>query len=97
MKLLIMQFNSLLRRILGPKRVINRMIMSRRIRCAGHEARMGEKRNAYRFLVVKPEKKEPLGRPRYRWKNNIMTCRPISRQRLAKHIPAATNTQAIIG
>jgi hypothetical protein len=34
-------------------------------------ARMGEKRDAYRILVVKPERKTPLGRPRRRWVNNI--------------------------
>jgi hypothetical protein len=32
---------------------------------------MGEKRNAYRILVGKPEGKTPLGRPRRRWVNNI--------------------------
>jgi hypothetical protein len=37
----------------------------------GHVARMGEKRNAYRLLVGKPEGKRPLGRPRRRWVNNI--------------------------
>jgi hypothetical protein len=47
------------------------MIKSRRMRWAGHVARMGEKRNAYRILVGKPEEKRPLGRPRCRWKNNI--------------------------
>jgi hypothetical protein len=45
----------------------NRMIKSRRMRWAGHEARMVEKRNAYRILVEKPEGKSPLGRPRHRW------------------------------
>jgi hypothetical protein len=44
---------------------------SRRMRWAGHVARMGEKRNVYRFLVGNPEGKRPLGRPRYRWINNI--------------------------
>jgi hypothetical protein len=32
---------------------------------------MGEKRNAYRILVGKPEGRRPLGRPRRRWVNNI--------------------------
>jgi hypothetical protein len=32
---------------------------------------MGEKRNAYRILVGKPEAKRPLGRPRRRWVDNI--------------------------
>jgi hypothetical protein len=41
--------------------------LSRRMRWAGHVARMGEKRNAYRLLVGKPEGKRPLGRPR-RWR-----------------------------
>jgi hypothetical protein len=43
-----------------------RMIMSRRMRWAGHVARMGEKRNVYRLLVGKQEGKRPLGRPRRR-------------------------------
>jgi hypothetical protein len=42
------------------------VVTSRRIRCAGHVARMGEKRGVYRFLVGKPEGKRPLGRPRRR-------------------------------
>jgi hypothetical protein len=46
---------------------IIRMIKSRRMRSVGHVARMGEKRNAYRILVGKPEGKRPLGRPRHRW------------------------------
>jgi hypothetical protein len=45
--------------------------MSRRMRWAGHVARMGEKRNAYRLLVGKPEEKKPLGRLRRRWMDNI--------------------------
>jgi hypothetical protein len=47
------------------------MIKSRRMRWAGHVARMEETRNAYRILVGKPEGKRPLGRPRYRWVDNI--------------------------
>jgi hypothetical protein len=47
------------------------MIKSRRMRLAGHVARMGEKRNVYRILVGKPEGKRLLGRPRCRWVDNI--------------------------
>jgi hypothetical protein len=41
------------------------------MRWAGHVARMGEKRNAYRLLVGKSEGMRPLGRPRRRWLDNI--------------------------
>jgi hypothetical protein len=51
--------------------MIIRIIKSRRMRWAGHVARMGEKRNAYMLLVGKPEGKRPLGRPRRRWVDNI--------------------------
>jgi hypothetical protein len=47
------------------------MIKSRRMRWAGYVARIGEKRNAYRILVGKPEGKRPLGRPSRRWVDNI--------------------------
>ena len=50
---------------------IVREIKSRRMRWAGHVARMGEERGAYRVLVGKPEGKIPLGRPRRRWVDNI--------------------------
>jgi hypothetical protein len=50
---------------------IIRIIKSRRMRWAGHVVRMGEKRNAYRLLVGKPDGKRPLGRPRRRWVDNI--------------------------
>jgi hypothetical protein len=50
---------------------IIRVIKSRRMRWAEHAARMGERRNAYRILVGKPEGKRPLGRPRRRWVDNI--------------------------
>jgi hypothetical protein len=44
-----------------------RQIKSRRMRWAGHVARMGEGRNMYRILVEKPEGKRPLVRPWRRW------------------------------
>jgi hypothetical protein len=50
---------------------IVRVIKSRRIRWAGHVARIGEERGMYRSLVEKPEGKRPLGRPRRRWNDNI--------------------------
>jgi hypothetical protein len=50
---------------------IVRVIKSRRMRWAGHVARMGEGRGAYRVLVGGPEGKRPLGRPRCRWEDNI--------------------------
>jgi hypothetical protein len=51
--------------------IIIRIIKSRRMRWAGHVARIWDKRNAYRLLVRKPEGKKPLGRPRRRWVDNI--------------------------
>jgi hypothetical protein len=42
---------------------IIRIIKSRRMRWAGHVARMGVKRNVYRLSVGKPEGKTPLGKP----------------------------------
>jgi hypothetical protein len=50
---------------------IIRMIKSRRMRWAGHVARM-KKRNAYRILVGNPVGKRPLGRPRRRYVDNIL-------------------------
>jgi hypothetical protein len=50
---------------------IIKIIKSRKMRWAGHVARMGEKRNAYRLLVGKPEGKRRLGRPRRSWVDNI--------------------------
>jgi hypothetical protein len=41
------------------------------MRWAGYIARMGEKMNAYRLLVGKPEGRRPLRRPRRRWLDNI--------------------------
>ena len=56
--------------IIYPVHVV-RVIKSRRMRWAGHVARMGEERGAYSVLVGKPEGKRPLGRPRRRWVDNI--------------------------
>jgi len=50
---------------------IVRVIKSRRMRWAGHVARIGDERGAYRVLVGKPEGKRPLGRPRHRSVDNI--------------------------
>jgi hypothetical protein len=50
---------------------IIKIIKSRRMRWAGHVARMGAKRNAYRLLMGKPEGKRPLGRQSCRWVDNI--------------------------
>jgi hypothetical protein len=76
--------NKVLRRIFGWRKLHNkelhdlysspsiiRIIKSRRMKWAGHVARMGEKRNAYRLLVGNSEGKRPLGRPRRRWVDNI--------------------------
>jgi hypothetical protein len=50
---------------------IIRIIKSKRMRWAGHLARMGEKGNAFRILVGKPEGKRPLGRQRRWWADII--------------------------
>jgi len=50
---------------------IVRVIKSRRMRWAGHVARIGEGRGVYMVLVGKPEGRRPLGRPRRRWEDNI--------------------------
>jgi len=47
------------------------LIKLRRMRWAGHVARMVEERWVYRVLVGKPEGRRPLGRPRRRWVDNI--------------------------
>jgi hypothetical protein len=50
---------------------IVRVVKSRRIRWAGHVARMEEDRVVHRVLVGRPEGKTQLGRPRRRWEDNI--------------------------
>jgi len=52
---------------------IVRVIKSRRMRWAGHVARMSEERGVYRVLVGKPKGRRPLGRPRREWVDNIRT------------------------
>jgi hypothetical protein len=52
---------------------IIRQIKSRRMKWAGHVARMGEGRNVNRVWVGKPEGKRSLGRPRRRWEDVIET------------------------
>jgi len=48
-----------------------RVVKSRRMRWAGHVARMGDDRGVHRLLVGKPEGKRSLGRLRSRWEDNI--------------------------
>jgi hypothetical protein len=50
---------------------IIRQIKSRRMRWAGHVARMGEERKVYKVLVGTAEGKRPLERPRHRWEDGI--------------------------
>ena len=47
------------------------MIKSRRLRWAGHVARLEEGWSAFKILTGKPTRKRPLGRPRRRWEDNI--------------------------
>ena len=54
-----------------PHQLFFRVIKLRRMRRAGHVARMGERRGVYRVLVGKAEGKRPLGRPRPRLEDNI--------------------------
>ena len=44
--------------------------MEQKLRCAGHVARMGASRGAYKVLVGKSEGRRPPGIPRHRWENN---------------------------
>jgi hypothetical protein len=56
---------------------IIRVMKSRRLRWAGHVARVGERRGAYRALVGKPEGRRPLGRPRRRWEDIKMNLQEV--------------------
>jgi hypothetical protein len=62
--------NDELRNLYSSPNIV-RMIKSRRMRWTGHVARMEEERSVYRVLVVKPEGKRSLSRPRRRWEDNI--------------------------
>jgi hypothetical protein len=62
--------NDELHRLYSTPNIV-RVIKSRRLRWAGHVARMGEGRRVYRVLVRKPKGKRPLGRPRRRLEDNI--------------------------
>jgi hypothetical protein len=50
---------------------IIRQVKAKRMRWAGHVARMGEERKVYKVLMGKPEGKRPLGRSRRRWEDGI--------------------------
>jgi hypothetical protein len=58
-------------RDLYPSPNIIIMVKSKEMRCAGNLAGMGEKMISYSLLVGKPEGRNPLGRPRRRWVDNI--------------------------
>ena len=51
------------------------MIKSRRLRWAGHVARLEEGRSAFKILTGKPSGKRPFGRPRRKWEDNINNIR----------------------
>jgi hypothetical protein len=50
---------------------IIRQVKSRRMRWAGHVARMEKEIKVYKVLVGKSEGKRPFGRPRHRWENGV--------------------------
>jgi hypothetical protein len=56
---------------LNSSQSIIKIMKGKRMRWAEHVSRMGEKRNANRWLVEKPEGKRPLGRLRSRWVDNV--------------------------
>jgi hypothetical protein len=66
-------------------------IKSRRMRWAGHVARMEEGRNVYRVSVGKPERKRPLERPRRRWEHRPCTIMLVPRTEFLRGI-AVTQT-----
>jgi hypothetical protein len=54
-----------------PSPKIIRVIRSKKMRWAGHVARMGERIGACRVFMVKSERKRQLGRSRHRWEDNV--------------------------
>jgi hypothetical protein len=46
-------------------------VIKSRIRCVGHVAPIGKRRDAHRVLMRKPEGKGPFGKSRHRWEDNI--------------------------
>jgi hypothetical protein len=72
--------NEELHKLYAPPNII-RVITSRRLRWAGHVARIGEMRNGHRILIEKPDGKRPLRRSRNRWKDIFrMNIREIVRE-----------------
>ena len=66
----LLRYNEQLNDLYSSPNIV-RVTKSRRMRWAGHVARMDEDRGVYRVLEGKPEEKRPVGRPRRRWVNNI--------------------------
>ena len=75
---------------------------SRRMRWAGHVARIGEKRGVYRILVGRPEWKRPIGWCRRRWINYLLTpwsrvlLEKLNSSQLVKKFHAICGTQRFI-
>jgi len=63
-------YNEVLYNLYSSSSIV-RVIKSRRMRWAGHVARMGEREDVYRILMRKSEGKRPVGRTRITWENNI--------------------------
>ena len=62
--------NEELHSLYRPPNIV-KVIKSRRLRWAGHVARMEEGRSPFKILTGKPTGKRPLGRPRRRWEDSI--------------------------
>jgi hypothetical protein len=63
------------------------VIKSKRMKWAGHVARMGERKGIYKILVGKPKGRRPLGTPSHRWEDNItMNLLEVDWIELAQHM-----------